>query len=181
MPMWYTWIHVHFDIPCARQVEPSPATVRDDGVHQQRNTIHYLTHSIWQSTNHATSDCWTGSPCYHSPGRKTSNAGILCLSGSVLMAGPSLTDCHTWSFWPLIDGVISSSSLSPRTRRTGPNTAERAQFVIHLEMKAMTEGWKYTLTVLASIVARTLMAARTGYWPKRGELTRGFYDSYRNE
>ena len=122
-PMWYIWIHnVHFDVP-TRKVslcssgEPLCGMM---GFISEGNTIHYVTQSIWQVSNHATSDCWTRSPCYHSPGRKkTSNARILCLSGSVLMAGPSLTDCHTWSFWPLIDGVIPSSSLSPRSGGQG--------------------------------------------------------------
>lgn len=54
------------------------------------------------------------------------------------------------------------------------------QFIIHLGMNAMTEARWYTLMILASFVARGLMATKAGYWPTQS-MPAWLYDSYQNE
>lgn len=56
------------------------------------------------------------------------------------------------------------------------NSKAGGSFVIHLEMKAMTAAESYTLMILATIVGCVLMAAQTGYWPKKSKPA-GLYDS----
>lgn len=56
------------------------------------------------------------------------------------------------------------------------NSKAGRSFVIHLEMKAMTAAESYTLMILATIVGCVLMAAQTGYWPKKSKPA-GLYDS----